>query len=408
MTNIPAKQKAQTVSLKKDAVNDIVGISYPKNYYEFDKLNLNFKDKMNRSIDIEGAKQYQVKQNVPLDYVKQLQKDLITLGYLPKNTYDKKKPSDDGLFGLVDKRAIMRFQGHAKRLYRISKGKKISAIDIADIFQGTENGICDHITALEIKKWIDNNWVVQIGKFSIITPSFDKKYMVTLRRGMRSDVADAWEIILKKVHDAGGTLGGEYGETSRPLTVAGTSGSSRLSMHYTGRAIDICQSWTQKYQGYSRRYYLIRDSNLSEPRPFWRIYCRTENQDGSQGILFGSINSTDKLGKPITIKGREQLKHYDFSTKTEIKIPIGYYVDLTSLIELGSDFRRLRSHPGWENSYNNWEWWHFGYQRDLENTFLDECELIGISEADLWAASDWNIHKNDIAKFYVLIDGRPG
>ena len=45
-----------------------------------------------------------------------------------------------------------------------------------------------------------------------------------------------------------------------------------------------------------------------------------------------------------------------------------------------------RAQANWNSAYNKREWWHFQYMIDLQPTFLDEMELIGVSEADLRAA----------------------
>jgi hypothetical protein len=60
---------------------------------------------------------------------------------------------------------------------------------------------------------------------------------------------------------------------------------------------------------------------------------------------------------------------------------------------------RIKAQAGWNGSYNKTEWWHLQYKVDKQETFLDEMELIGYSEAKLRAAG-WNTIK--------LLDNAPG
>ena len=63
-------------------------------------------------------------------------------------------------------------------------------------------------------------------------------------------------------------------------------------------------------------------------------------------------------------------------------VPDGWYVDLTELLNTAG-FRRIPAHANWEKWDIGSEWWHYQYDADLQPTFLDECELIGISEKRL-------------------------
>lgn len=365
-----AKEKAQTVPLKKNVVNEIAGVVYPKNYYEFDKLDLHFKNKSDRSVDLEGSKKYQVKQNTPLDYVAQLQKDLIAIGYLPTKSYDKKDPSDDGLFGDVDARAVSRFQRHAKRLYRMTKDKNIDDVKMADIFKGREDGVCDYVTAKEIRKWIEKNWIIPVGRLKLAPiPNGGK---------LREDAAEEWKKIVERIVAKGGTIGNSYGNSIRELKIFHKKGTSRYSFHYVGRAIDLNQTLANPS---NQRYFVGKESMGSKTG--WRIFCKTDKQDGSQGAEFK--------------KGERE--HWIFPEGKSKQIPAGYYIDLTIEIESSGKFQRIPAWDGWEKSYDSTEWWHFQYTVDKQLTFQDEAELIGYSEADLWARG-WNT--------YAMLDHPPG
>jgi len=53
------------------------------------------------------------------------------------------------------------------------------------------------------------------------------------------------------------------------------------------------------------------------------------------------------------------------------------------LIESKGTFERIRAHKGWEKVYKRAEWWHYQYTLKKEKTFLDEVELIGVTEKQL-------------------------
>ncbi len=279
---------------------------------------------------------------------KALQASLITLGYMPKG-------SDDGNFGKGSTRALLRFQRHAGRVYRMFAATKTSADVVpALIFRGTATGKPDEATLAEIKRWIDNKWALPLGRFAM-----KKVGDFTLRE----DVADAWVALSARIKALGGTVDGPYGDSKRGLGKATKVGASSFSFHIVGRAIDLNQALANPS---GRRYWIARDTD-SAARDFWRLYCKTVNQDGTQGQAFE--------------KG--DVKCQSFQPNTTFDIPKGYYFDLTAEIEKGGLFERIPAHGGWDTNYNKTEWWHFQYAPDKQATFQDECELVGISEADL-------------------------
>ena len=89
-------------------------------------------------------------------------------------------------------------------------------------------------------------------------------------------------------------------------------------------------------------------------------------QDGSQGT---------KIAAKTT-------KHYDLYDHKEKTIPEGYYLDLTALLA-SHGFIRIKAQKGWESKAKKQEWWHFHYTEGLQETFLDEMELIGYTEAQI-------------------------
>ena len=277
---------------------------------------------------------------------KALQADLITLGYLPKG-------GDDGNFGKVSTRALKRFQRHAGRPYRVHAVSGLPADVVPDLtFKGLPEGRADDATRAEIKKWLDNQWKLPLGRFA-----FKKVGDFTLRE----DVADAWLAVSARVKALGGTVEGPYGDSKRGLGKAKKVGASSFSFHIVGRAIDLQQALANPK---GRRYYIVRDAD-SSARDTWRLYCKTSNQDGTQGKLHE--------------KGA--LSCQSFNPSSSFDIPLGYYIDLTAEIEKNGVFERISAQGGWDTDYNKTEWWHFQYALDKQLTFQDECELVGISEA---------------------------
>ena len=279
---------------------------------------------------------------------KALQAELISLGYLPKG-------GDDGTFGKGSTRALKRFQRHAGREYRVHAVSGLPADVVSTLaFKGTADGKADDATRAEIKKWLENKWKLPLGRFA-----FKKVGDFTLRE----DVADAWLAVSARVKALGGAVDGPYGDSKRGLGKATKVGASSFSFHIVGRAIDLQQALANPK---GRRYYIVRDAS-SSARDFWRLYCKTINRDATQGTLYE--------------KGA--LSGQSFNPSSSFDIPKGCCIDLTAEIERNSVFERIPAHDGWDTNYNKTEWWHFQYAPNKQTTFQDECELVGISEADL-------------------------
>ena len=281
-------------------------------------------------------------------HVVQLQTDLIALGYLSGHA--------DGSYGPGTARAVRRFQRHAARAYRVPQP------DVGDSerFDGMETGVCDRDTASELREWIAKGWRLPLDRFQLTPISAPSAF-----GRLRSDAAAAWNGIVQLVSGMGGTLSGPYGDTARAVHPNSKVGASRYSFHYCGRAVDICEKLGG---GRGQRYFVVKEPHGA--KAYWRIYCKTSQQDGSQGSLIrkGSVTG------------------YQFYDWSEYKLPEGYYLDLTRLIESTGKFERIPAQGGWQGSYSKTEWWHFQYKLEKQPTFLDEMELIGYSEAKLKAA----------------------
>jgi hypothetical protein len=320
-------------------------------YWEVANLRLHFNSKTDMSLDDKGAAKYHKKVTVSGSLVTDMQTDLITLGYL--------SGSADGYFGSKSKRAVLRFQRHAKRLYRMLKGGTADDVKSAT-YNGATNGICDQNTAKEIHLWISKNWVIPIGRFSLTPISGGK---------LRSDAAAVWHSLRVQIKAKGGTIDGPYGDTTRSIGFRKrTGGNSLYSMHYTGRALDLSQVLAG---GKNQRYYAVKE--IISGKVYFRIYCKTDKQDGTQG---------KKITKNM------KLKQYSFYTKSEIAMPEAYYLDITTILEQ-NNFSRIKAHSNWKTNSKGTEWWHYYYDKDIQPTFQDEMELIGYTEETL-RKHGWN------------------
>lgn len=257
------------------------------------------------------------------------------------------------------KRAIMRFQRHAARCYRMPQ-------DTADVFHGRVTGLLDADTVAEIKKWEQNGWKLPLGRFPLVRLSEDPAAR------LRSDAAAAWSALVAKAAAAGGTLAGPYGDTTRAFDFKAGTGASRHSFHYAGRAVDISQPLAG---GRNQRYYVAQDPQGADM--YWRIWCKVDANKGT------------------AVKAKEHT-YYDFYAGKEVAMPAASYIDLTELIEAGGNFERIKAQTGWKENSKKLEWWHFQYCIDKQATIQDELELIGISEAQLLRAG-WLIKDLDHA-----------
>jgi len=280
--------------------------------------------------------------------LKAVQADLITLGFLPKG-------ADDGKPGNQTTRALKHFQRRARTVYRISSAtNKPDDAGVADLFKGQVTGTADADTLTEIKKWLDHKWILPLGRFAF----------VSIANGtLREDVAAEWTNLVTAIKSKGGTIDGPYGDTKRRLGKATKTGASSFSFHIVGRAIDLQQELSNPK---GRRYWVAKD--VPAGSGYWRIYCKTDQQDGKQGKSYK----------------KDEIKYWDFYEKKEHSLPADvYFMDLTDEITSGGKFERIPAQGGWDTTYNQTEWWHFQYTPDKQETFQDECELVGYSEKAL-------------------------
>lgn len=370
-----ASKKAQ-VSGNANAVVQ----AFPPEYFNSKSLKLDFQSNTNRSVDTTGAKTTKTKANTPLDYVVQLQDDLKSLKYLSSSA------KSDGVYTAAVKRAVLRFQRHAKRTYRMNGSGP--ADEKSPPFKGNVDGVCDQATAKEIQRWKSKSFVLPLGRFKTVALSGNSVGPAGSTAKLREDAAKQWDAVVKAITAAGGLVGGTsaspYGDCLRGLKSlkAGTKvGASSTSLHHAGRAVDINQDLASR--GKKQRLFIETDppGQVATGGTVWRVWCKV---GAGQGVA----------------KKKGDLKCFDFGASRvgkdpNYKNPAGNYLDLTALIMSTSKFQRIHAQKGFPASPDKAEWWHFAFLEDVQETFLDEVELIGHSEDDL-LAKGWTAKKMDL------------
>jgi hypothetical protein len=248
-------------------------------------------------------------------------------------------------------RSLKRFQRHAKRVYRKTTAGARS--EETPVYAGPTDGVAHPETLDESARWLAADYRLPLGYFPLVK--------IGKWGSLREDAAHAWLELSARMRGLGGTIDGPYGDMKRPLMTAVSTGASKFSFHVCGRAVDLNQG--------QKRYFVAREPQ--DRQTWWRIYCRTGDQTGAQGRKFA--------------KG--EVSCYAFASHREYPLPAGYYLDLTAEIEQGGLFERIHAQDGWEKQAAKAEWWHFQWKPDKQATFQDECELIGVTEADLRAAA---------------------
>lgn len=262
--------------------------------------------------------------------------DLATLGYLET--------------GAPVARALTRFQRHALRTYRKTAAGEF--LEETPVYSGPEDGVAHPATLDEIARWLARGFRLPLGYFKLAR--------IGAWGELREDMAEAWLALMARIQGLGGTIEGPYGDTKRPLMTTISVGASKYSFHIAGRAVDLNQG--------NESYFVICEPQGAEM--WWRLLCRTADQTGAQGQKFAAGS----------------VEFHNFASHLELPLPGGYYLDLTQEIESGGQFERICAQSGWERDAREAEWWHFQWVPEKQQTFQDECELVGITESELRAA----------------------
>lgn len=320
--------------------------------------------------------------------VVKLQRVFIHLGYLPPG-------SDTGALDRATSRALIRFKRHAQRRLRHSfRGAHFEELPTKLCFRGPVDDRLDEETLLELRQWVECGWRLPLGRYRFVSLTEgelrpDPRYRWSI---LREDVAQVWRDLMKEVSARGGSLQGPYGDTRRALGPDQPDGASPRSFHIPGRAVDLNQRLASPDR--NQRYFLAPEP--SQGRTYWRILCRTRKQDGSQGRYFpqGALRCWNYVPRSVWLRRlkwkEKQLDGERLPPEAEAlsryPLPSGYYLDLTDFLETTGHFERVPAQAGWETNYRRMEWWHYHFAMDKQPTFLDECELVGISEERLLAA----------------------
>jgi hypothetical protein len=191
---------------------------------------------------------------------------------------------------------------------------------------------------------------------------------------LREDFAVDLASIVAEVRAAGAVITSSGG--LRPLDAEVSPGRSPVSLHYLGRAIDLC-IWSGMQRG-DDRYVVIPDPTMAGDRPFWRVFC----------VLSGGMGSSRAIEARLWRPGDDCL--------TVARTAILF--DLTERFEAGG-WSRVPARPGWQEHYLSVEWWHLERRNGLEagqSTFAGElCALYpaaAIAASPLAALGDrvWN------------------
>jgi hypothetical protein len=170
------------------------------------------------------------------------------------------------------------------------------------------------------------------------------------RLSLRSDAAEAYNLVRKKVLAAGGLLTSSGGIRSLHATV--NASRSVTSMHYLGRAFDL-YLYSGMVNTEEDPYVLTREKERT-----YRIWARCRKKKGA------------KLPKQRTV---ENVMTYE-KRLGEADPVTGHFLDLTALL-VTHGFKPIRARTRFEEgaSLMGAEWWHFQYEDGL----LDKITTFG-------------------------------
>ncbi len=140
---------------------------------------------------------------------------------------------------------------------------------------------------------------------------------------------------------------GQLDHMFHPLTQRPLPGQPSQSWNQAGRAFDITY---QDALAFEPRIEVVRED--IGPETYWRVYIRTELQDGSQGKPLRQ--------RPWDFRARfgAEPRYYDEGGRLKDEIPEGYYLDLTAL---AADYgwERVPASTNWRTYFPGIRFWHF-------------------------------------------------
>jgi len=171
---------------------------------------------------------------------------------------------------------------------------------------------------------------------------------------LREDFAADLELIAAEVRAAGGVI--TSSGALRPLAAEVTPGRSPVSLHYLGRAIDLC-IWSGMQRA-DDPYVVVPDPAGTADRIIWRVFC--------------VVPWTSEPSRPIEAL-LWRLDGHQATAPRDVSV-----LDLTARFE-ASGWSRVPARPGWQEHYLCVEWWHLERRDGLEpgrTTFGDELRAL--------------------------------
>jgi len=174
---------------------------------------------------------------------------------------------------------------------------------------------------------------------------------------VREDFAAGLGELGREIRERGGVLTSSGG--ARELTAEVTEARSPVSLHYLGRAIDLC-IWSGM-QTADDPYLVIEEPNAADAeRPRWRVYAA--GRAGTAAPEEGPYDACLWRAEAGVVRQRRS----------------GPVFDLTALLaERG--WRRIPARPCWPSNYLCVEWWHFERHDGLvagATTFGEELRRV--------------------------------
>jgi hypothetical protein len=175
---------------------------------------------------------------------------------------------------------------------------------------------------------------------------------------LRADLARGVRHVLGEVWRRGGLVT-SHGAVRRPEAPLNPA-RSPVSLHYLGRAIDLCL-WSGM-QGPDDPYAIVRAGGDDE-LPRWRVFCACHPEDAE-------IDAVD------TVLWRR-------GTGPVLEVRTGAFFDLTALFATRA-WSPIAARPQWRANYYTTEWWHF----ECHDGLASGCSRFGTELAVVWPAVD--------------------
>lgn len=180
---------------------------------------------------------------------------------------------------------------------------------------------------------------------------------------LRDDVAEKIKTIRGILRSAGAVLTTSGGR--RSLTQEVTANRSLVSLHYLGRAIDLCLQSGMK-DPRKDPYVVEAEKIWPSGQHRWRVFARCDPEREAEALAAGAV------WQPVIGWTYRKAKLGVF----------GLFLDVTDLMARHG-FDRIRSRASFgrmeKPSAGSAEWWHFQFERGLRRkitTFGDELRRI--------------------------------